>query len=93
MFQGRTKGENKMLTVCRRTKDGKEFLEYYTCKSEEETNKEIISLNTTKPNVLWNGIKIDWNTLYSPKTFQLITELFQFFMEKFFLDVKRLIKK
>ena len=51
-----------MLTVCRRTKDGKEFLEYYTCKSEEETNKEIISLNTTKPNALWNGVKIDWNT-------------------------------
>lgn len=51
-----------MLTVCRRTKDGKEFLEYYTCKSEEEINKEVISLNTTKPNALWNGVKIDWNT-------------------------------
>ena len=50
-----------MLTVCRRTKDGKEFLEYYTCKSEEKINKEIVSLNTTKPNALWNGVKIDWN--------------------------------
>lgn len=51
-----------MLTVCRRTKDNKEFLEYYTCKSEEEINKEIVSLNTTRPNALWNGVKIDWNT-------------------------------
>lgn len=51
-----------MLTVCKRTKDGKEFLEYYTCKSEEEINKEVVSLNTTKPNALWNGVKIDWNT-------------------------------
>lgn len=47
-----------MLTVCRRTKDGKEFLEYYTCKSEEEINKEIMSLNSTKPNTLWNGVKL-----------------------------------
>lgn len=51
-----------MLTVCRRTKNGKEFLEYYTCKSEEETNKEVMSLNTTKPNTLWNGVKINWDT-------------------------------
>ena len=48
-------------TVCRRTFDGREFLEYYTYLSKEDAQKEVDKLNEERPEKLFNGIKIDWN--------------------------------
>ena len=51
-----------MLTICRREKNGNEFLEYYTCTTEEKAKESVKELNTKHPSTLWNGVKIDWNT-------------------------------
>ena len=45
--------------ICRRTKEGLEFLEYFTLKENPE--KEAEELNRTKPEKLWNGVNINWN--------------------------------
>ena len=49
-----------MLAVCRKTKDGSKFLEYYTCQNISNATKAVEKLNTEKPKTLWNGVKIDW---------------------------------
>ena len=65
-----------MTTICYRTikptiynkgteyeKSNDTFLAYYTYKSIEEATTEVETLNTTKPSTLFNGQKIDWNTV------------------------------
>lgn len=50
-----------MLTICRREKNGNEFLEYYVYMTREEAENHAKTLNTTHPSELFNGIKVDWN--------------------------------
>lgn len=50
-----------MLAICRKEKNGNEFLEYYTCQNISNAEKSIEKINTEKPETLWNGEKIDWN--------------------------------
>lgn len=65
-----------MTTICYRTieptiynkgteyeKSNDTFLAYYTYKSIEEATTEVETLNATKPSTLFNGQKIDWNTV------------------------------
>lgn len=40
-----------------------EFLAYYTYRTPEEVEHEVEILNNTHPKILWNGEKIDWNTV------------------------------
>ena len=39
------------------------FLSYLTWKDEKAAQEEVDKLNAEKPNTLWNGIKVDWNTV------------------------------
>ena len=50
----------KATVICYADKKGETFLEYYTYKTLEKAKKEAEMLNTTKPEKLWNGAKIDW---------------------------------
>lgn len=52
-----------MTVICYRRKDGEEFLAYYTHKNLVEGAKECDELNKNRPNKLWYGEKIDWDSI------------------------------
>ena len=65
-----------MTVVCYRTKEPvvynrgtkseercDSFLSYYTYKTPQEAQKEVDTINSTKPDRLCNGDKVDWSVV------------------------------
>lgn len=52
-----------VTVICYKTKWGEDFLSYMTWRTLEDAQKEADRLNREKPEVLWNGIKVDWNKI------------------------------
>ena len=46
-----------------KTKQNETYLAYYTYKTVEEAQKEVDKINSTKPEKLWNGEKINWDRI------------------------------
>lgn len=49
--------------VCEMHKNGEHFLTYYSYCSDEIVQKEVDTLNSEKPDKLFNGLPIDWEKI------------------------------